>query len=75
MENSKIIIRSKDLTRRGIERVEVTLKNGKGIVFFNVKNVYYSERENNMWMIVCEQETTMIAREEIKTIKIIYQRC
>lgn len=33
MENSKIIIRSKDLTRRGIERVEVTLKNGKGIVF------------------------------------------
>lgn len=75
MENSKIIIRSKEKIRRGIERVEVALKDGKGIVFFNVKNVYYSERENNMWMIVCEQETTMIAREEIKTIKIIYQRC
>lgn len=75
MENSKIIIGSKERIRRGIERVEVDFKDGKGLNFFNVKNVHYSERENNMWMIVCEQETIMIAREEIKTIKIIYQRC
>lgn len=33
MENSKIIIRSKEKIRRGIERVEVALKDGKGIVF------------------------------------------
>lgn len=37
MENSKIIIRSKEKIRRGIERVEVALKDGKEIVFFNVK--------------------------------------
>lgn len=75
MENSKIIIRSKENIRREIERVEVALKDGKEIVFFNVKNACYLERENNMWVIICEQETTRIAREEIKTIKIIYQRC
>ena len=74
MENSKIIIRSKEKTRRGIERVEVDFKDGKGLNFSNVKNAYYSERENNMWVIVCEQETVRIAREEIKTIKVIYQR-
>lgn len=74
MENSKIIIGSKERIRRGIERVEVDFKDGKGLNFFNVKNVYYSERENNMWTIVCEQETIKIAREEIKTFKVIYQR-
>lgn len=75
MENSKIIIRSKENIRRKIERIEVALKDGKEIVFLNVKNACYSEIENNMWVIICERETTMIAREEIKTIKIIYQRC
>lgn len=75
MENSKIIIRSKEKVRREIERVEVDFKDGKGLNFFNVKTAYYSERENNMWVIVCEQETIRIAREEIKTIKVIYQRC
>lgn len=75
MENSKCFIRTKEYMRREIERIEVDLKDGKGIIFFNVKNAYYSERENNMWVIICEQETTRIAREEIKTIKVIYQRC
>lgn len=75
MENSKCFIRAKEYMRREIERIEVDLKDGKGIIFFNVKNAYYSERENNMWVIICEQETTRIAREEIKTIKVIYQRC
>lgn len=75
MENSKFIIRSDGNKRREMERVEVDLKSGKGIIFFNIKSVFYSEREGNMWTIVCEQETTRIAREEIKTIKIIYQRC
>ena len=74
MENSKIIIRSKENIRREIERVEVALKDGKEIVFFNVKNAHYSERENNMWVIICEREIIMIAREEIKSIKVIYQK-
>lgn len=56
-----------------IERVEVALKDGKTIIFFNVKNAYYSKVESGMWIILCKQETAMIAREEIKTIKVIYQ--
>lgn len=75
MEDSKIIIRSKEKIRREIEKIEVTFKEGITLNYFNVKNAYYSERENNMWVIVCKQETVRIAREEIKTIKVIYQRC
>lgn len=56
-----------------VERVEVALKDGNTIIFFNVKNAYYSKMESGMWMIICEQETTRIAREVIKTIKVIYQ--
>lgn len=33
MENSKLIIRSDGNKRREIERVEVDLKSGKGIIF------------------------------------------
>lgn len=74
MENSRCIIRSKEEIRRKIEKVTVVFKDGKEINFFNAKNVYYSERKNNMWVIICEQEIIMLAREEIKSIKVIYQR-
>lgn len=74
MENSKCLIRTKENIRRKIEKVTVTFKDGEGINFFNVINAHYSERENSMWVIICEQETVRIAREEIKTIKVIYQR-
>lgn len=77
MENSGCIIRSKEEIRRKIEKVTVIFKDGEEINFFNVKNAYYSycsEGKNNMWEIICEQEIIMIAREEIKSIKVIYQK-
>lgn len=33
MENSKCFIRTKEYMRREIERIEVDLKDGKGIIF------------------------------------------